>query len=212
MSDATSETLSEELLAELAGHGSVRRFARGQVLITEGAASDALYVLIAGQMKVFTNGERGRELIYNMLGPGEFFGEMFLDGGLRSASVKASADSLCVVIGQEKFRSFMAAYPEFAERLVLKLIGRVRHATRQIKGLGLDGVYERIAVLINQIPPDAQGDRLIPAAMTQTEIAGRVGATREMVSHVFRDLTRNGFMVKDDQKRFRVVKELPKHP
>jgi CRP/FNR family transcriptional regulator, cyclic AMP receptor protein len=209
MSDVVSDTLSEELLAELAGHGSVRRFARGRVLITEGEVSDALYVLIAGQMKVFTIGQRGRELIYNILGPGEFFGEMFLDGGLRSASVKASEDSLCVVIGQEKFRSFMAAYPEFAERLVLKLIGRVRHATRQIKGLGLDGVYERIVVLINQIPPDAQGERVIPAAMTQTEIAALVGATREMVNHVFRDLTRQGFVVKENRKRLRVVRDLP---
>jgi CRP/FNR family transcriptional regulator, cyclic AMP receptor protein len=125
--------------------------------------------------------------------------------------VKASADSLCVVIRQEKFRSFMAAYPEFAERLVLKLIGRVRHATRQIKGLGLDGVYERIALLINQIPPDAQGDRVIPPAMTQAEIAALVGATREMVNHVFRDLTRDGLLVKDGRKRLRVVRELPKH-
>lgn len=211
MSENKNEMLSQALIADLAGHGSVRQFERGAVLITEGEVSDALYVLIAGQVKVFTRDEKGRELIYNILDPGEFFGEMFLDGGARSASVKAMVDSQCVVVDQEKFRSFMAAYPEFAERLVLKLIGRVRHATQQIKGLALGGVYERLAVLLNQITLDAEGGRMLPKDLTQQEIASRVGATREMVNHLIRHLIRGGFMVKDAQKRVWVVKDLPKH-
>ena len=211
MPNNTEEILSQALIADLAGHGSVRRFVRGQVLITEGETSDALYVLIAGQMKVFTLDKKGRELVYNILEPGEFFGEMFLDGGPRSASVKATADSLCVVVAQEKFREFMAAYPEFAERLVVKLIGRVRHATQQIKGLALDGVYERLVALLNQIEPDAHGERVLPKDLTQQEIASRVGATREMVNHLIRHLIRGGVMVKDGRKRMLLVKEIPKH-
>lgn len=211
MPDTDVGALSEELLADLAGHGNVRRFVRGEVLITEGEVSDALYVLVAGQLKVFTSDDKGRELIYNILAPGEFFGEMFLDGGPRSASVKAVVDSDCVVIGEAKFRQFMATYPEFAERLVIKLIGLVRHATQQIKGLGLGGVYERMAVLLNQVPIDAQGERALPKELTQQEIADRVGATREMINHLFRDLIRGGFLVKDEHKRTVVARELPKH-
>jgi len=211
MPDADVGILSGKLLADLAGHGSLRRFARGEVLISEGDVSDALYVLVTGKLKVFTSDFKRRELIYNILEPGEFFGEMFLDGGLRSASVKAVEDSDCVVIGEAKFREFMAAYPEFAERLVIKLIGRVRHATRQIKGLALDGVYERMAVLINLIPLDAQGERVIPRELTQQEIANRVGATREMINHLFRDLVRGGFLVKEGRMRTIVAKELPQH-
>jgi len=203
--------LSKGLLADLAGHGSVRRFARGEVLINEGDVSDALFILVSGQLKVFTSDEKGRELIYNILEPGEFFGEMFLDGGPRSASVKAIVDAQCVVIDQAKFRGFMAAYPEFAEQLVATLIGRLRHATQQIRGLALDGVYERMAVLLNKVGPDAQGERWLPKELTQQEIADRVGATREMINHLFRDLVRDGFLLKDEQKRTLLVKELPRH-
>jgi len=211
MSTPLAGTLSEGLLADLAGHGSVRRFARGDVLITEGDVSDALYILVSGQLKVFTSDEKGRELSYNLLEPGEFFGEMFLDGRPRSASVKAIVDAQCVVIDQAKFRGFMATYPEFAEQLVKTLIGRLRHATLQVRGLALDGVYERMAVLLNNVPRDVRGERCLPKELTQQEIADRVGATREMINHLFRDLVREGFLLKDEQKRTLVLKELPKH-
>jgi len=211
MTDADVGKISRELLAELSGHGNLRRYAAGEVLITEGEVSDALYVLVAGQLKVYTSDAKGRELNYNILQPGEFFGEMFLDGGPRSASVKAIVASQCVVVDQVAFRGFMAAYPEFAERLVTTLIGRLRHATLQIKGLALDGVYERLAAELTQVPPDAHGVRMLPVELTQREIAARVGATREMVNHLMRKLIRDGYLVKHENGRFVVMQALPKH-
>jgi CRP/FNR family cyclic AMP-dependent transcriptional regulator len=198
-------------LSELALRGDLRSFSRSEVLIVEGEVSDSLYILIVGQLKVFTQDDRGRELIYNILEPGEFFGEMLLDGGARSASVKAVVDSQCAVVNYSAMRTFMRSNPEFAECLVLKLIERLRHATQQIKSLGLDGVYERTIALLNQVALFEEGIRFIPATLTQQEMADRVGATREMVNHILSDLIRGGFLSREGNRRIVFIKEPPKH-
>ncbi len=202
--------LSPELLSQLALCGDAKRYGRNELLIVEGAVSDALYVLIAGQLKVFTQDSKGRELVYNILQPGEFFGELFLDGGLRSASVKAVVDSQCIVIDHTAIRGFMKTYPEFAECLVIKLIARLRHATQLSKSLGLHGVYERTVDLLNRVALDEAGIRTVPLAMTQQEIADRVGATREMINHILRDLIRGGFLTRDEKRRLVFTKVLPR--
>lgn len=199
------------MLSSLSARGDLRTFARGVILITEGEMSDSLYVLVAGELKVFTRDERGRELVYNVLSPGECFGEMFLDGGPRSASVKAVCTSICAVIAPDELRRFMQENPEFAECLVLKLIERVRHATEQTRRLALSGVYERAVALLDELAVGANGVRAIEPALTQQDIADRIGATREMVNIVLRDLTRGGFLVRDEQHRMVLPKQLPKH-
>jgi CRP/FNR family cyclic AMP-dependent transcriptional regulator len=211
MFESRSDQLSTQLLRRLAARGSTRTFGRGEVLIEEGEQSDSLYVLLAGELKVFTRGDNGRELVYNLMKPGEFFGEMFLDGGPRSASVKAVCPSMCVVVGPEQFREFMAEYPEFAECLVLKLIARVRHATGQLRSVVMKDAYERVASLLDQLAvPDGEL-RSIDKSVTQQEIADRIGASREMVNHIFRELVRGGYLVKEEDRRMVIAKELPKH-
>ncbi|MET0580669.1 MAG: Crp/Fnr family transcriptional regulator [Pseudoxanthomonas sp.] len=205
-----SITLSQELLSQLALCGDAKWFARNELLIEEGGVSDALYVLVTGQLKVFTQDSKGRELVYNILQPGEFFGELFLDGGPRSASVKAVCDSQCIVVDQTTIRGFMKTYPEFAERLVHALIARLRHATQLSKSLGLHGVYQRTVDLLNEIAFTEGDMRVVPTDMTQQEIADRVGATREMINHILRDLVRGGFLARDDKRRLVFSKMLPK--
>ncbi len=210
MPGESADTLSPELLAQLAQCGDAQWYGRNEMLIVEGAVSDALYILIAGQLKVFTQDSKGRELVYNILQPGEFFGELFLDGGPRSASVKAVVDSQCVVIDHLAIRGFMKAYPEFAECLVYKLIARLRHATQLSKSLALHDVYERTVDLLNKVASTEGDIRVVPSSMTQQEIADRVGATREMINHILRDLTRGGFLTRDGNKRLVFTRMLPK--
>jgi CRP/FNR family cyclic AMP-dependent transcriptional regulator len=206
-----NDQLSAQLLAQLSGCGNPRAYARGELLIEEGGASDSLFILLAGELKVYTRGENGRELVYNVLHPGEFFGELFLDGGPRSASVKAVVDSTCIVVGREEFRAFMASYPEFAELLVLKLISRVRHVTEQLRSLATKDAYERVTLLLNELAVEEGGQRVIDKSVTQQEIADRIGATREMVNHIIRELVRGGFLERDPDRRLVLSKELPRH-
>jgi len=87
----------------------------------------------------------------------------------------------------------------------------VRHATEQLRDLALKDVYERAASLLNELAVAEGNVRTIRPAVTQQEIADRIGATREMVNHVIRDLVRGGFLVRDRDRRMVLAKELPKH-
>jgi CRP/FNR family cyclic AMP-dependent transcriptional regulator len=140
MAMADLSKISPELLAKLSDRGGQRTYARGELLIREGEASTDVFILLAGELKAFTSDANGNELVFNVMTPGEFFGELSLDGGLRSASVKATSGAICVVVAQSEVQAFLGEYPEFAQALVMKLIARVRAATAQAKSLGLDEV------------------------------------------------------------------------
>ena len=141
MQDQVANVLSSELVSQLALRGDVRSYSRNDVLISEGDVSDALFILVSGQLKVFSQDAKGREVVYNVLGAGEIFGEMFMDGGVRSASVKAMVDSQCILVDEVHIREFIKTYPEFAECLIHSLVPRLRHATLMIKELVLSDVY-----------------------------------------------------------------------
>jgi CRP/FNR family cyclic AMP-dependent transcriptional regulator len=125
--------ISPELLAMLSDRGGQRTFARGELLIREGEDSTDVYILLAGELKAFTTDANGREIVFNVMTPGEFFGELSLDGGARSASVQATTGAICVVVAQSDVQAFLGEYPEFAKALIMKLIARVRAATLQVK-------------------------------------------------------------------------------
>ena len=136
--DMDGAKISPELLARLSDRGGQRTFARGDFLIREGEASTDVFILLAGELRAFTSDASGHELVFNRMTPGEFFGELSLDGGPRSASVQATTGAICVVVSQAEVQAFLGEYPEFAKALVMKLIARVRKATAQAKSLGLD--------------------------------------------------------------------------
>ena len=205
-----SEPLPPGLLAELAARGEIRIFARNEKVIAEGDLSDCLYVLVSGELKVYTQDERGRELVYNVLRAGDLFGELFLDGDVRSASVSALTEAHCIVVDQALTHGLIRSFPAFAEFLIRKLIARVRHATKLSKRLALNDVFERTVALLGHAARLDNGVRLIPAALTQQEIANRIGATREMVNHVIGELTRGGFLERNDKRELIITKELPR--
>ncbi len=210
MANDSAQLIPDELLGELAAPGGLRSFKKGELLVSEGDVAESVFVLVIGRLKVFTRDAKGRELVYNDMRPGEFFGEMLLDGGVRSASVKATEPAACIEIGFSELRNFMGQNPAFAEFVILTLIRRLRHATHQVRGLALNGVYERVVDFMKSEAVEQEGHLVIPSSLTQQEMASRVGATREMISHVVRDLHRGGFLAKDGRRRLVLIKEPPK--
>ncbi len=205
----TTAKIPSSVLAAAARHGVSRMFSAGELLFHEGDASDAMYLLLSGQLKVFARNANGREVVYSVLGPGELLGEMLLDGGPRSASVEALVASECLVVDARHVHVMLREDADFAERLVLKLILRMRHATRALRGMALEGVYERVVALLEQVAITSGGERRVPRELTQLEIARRVGASREMVNLVLRDLVRGGHIRKDRGHRMTLLAPLP---
>ncbi len=206
--DTTSLRLLPEEMRALSARGIVRSYPKSTILLTEGDRSDALYLILSGRVKIFVSDASGKEVVLGTQGPGEFFGEMALDGGPRSASVMTIESSRFAVIPQANARDLVREHPEFAAHLIEKLIGRVRTLTDNFKGLALLDVYGRVARLLLELATEQDGKLVVAERLTHQEIANRVGASREMISKIFKGLTAGGY-VSVDKRRITVNKTLP---
>jgi CRP/FNR family cyclic AMP-dependent transcriptional regulator len=190
--------LSDALRA-LACRGEVRRYRKNTLLIEEGDHGDTLYLILSGRLRSYGSGDKGREITYGVYGPGEYLGEMSLDGGPRSANVITLEASSCVVITRTTLQRHIAEHPEFAFELIAKVIRRARAATLSAKQLALNDVYGRLVLLLNSLAvarPD--GTRWIEERLTHQELANRLGCSREMVSRLTKDLERGAYLGAED--------------
>ncbi|MBS0435594.1 MAG: Crp/Fnr family transcriptional regulator [Proteobacteria bacterium] len=186
-------------LQPLARQGVLQHYRRGALLIEEGDRGDALFILLAGRLRAFSADLRGREITYGLYGPGEYLGEMSLDGGPRSASVEAVEPSLCAMVTRQTLLAHIAREPAFAFELMAKVIRRARAATLSARQLALEDAYGRLKALLDDAAaaqPD--GTRLVGEPMTHREIAARLGCSREMVSRLLKDLAAGGYVTERD--------------
>jgi len=204
------DILTEAELRALSAQGAVKSFGKQTVIVSEGDETDSLYVILTGRVKVFLADESGKEIVFGTQGPGEYFGEMVLDGGARSASVMTLEPSRFIVIPERKVREFLRGHPEFSVRLIEKLIRRNRALTASVKNLALMDVYGRVARLLLELAEDDRGKLVIREKLTQRDVANRVGASREMVSKILKDLAVGGY-ISVKQKRITLHKTPPRH-
>jgi len=186
--------LGQQTLREIAATGVVRQFPKQTVLIHDGDTGDALYIILAGRVKVYASNAAGREVVIAFRGPGECLGEMSLDGSKRSASVMTVEPTTCAIVNRTHFRDFILAHPDFAMHLIEMLIHRVRVTTENVKSLALSDVYGRLARLLNALATETDGKLTVHEKLTQQDIADRIGASRDMVSKLLRDLVAGGYL------------------
>lgn len=200
-----------ESLRRLAQRGEVKRFRKHQRLIEEGTFGDTLYIILSGRLRAFSADARDREIVYGIYGPGEYLGEMSLDGGPRSASVVAQEAAVCAVITRHTLQDYVAANPSFAFELIGRVIQRARIATQSARSMALLDVYGRVVQLLEQMAEaEADGTRVVRERLTHQEIANRVGCSREMVSRLMKDLDKGGHVQSLDGT-LRLAPRLPSH-
>lgn len=202
------EAISKALLAEIARHGGTRAYPARAVLINEGDDGDSLFVVLAGRVKVYASSAEGRDVVLGELGPGEYFGELSIDGGPRSVSVMTLEPCTCCVVPGAQLRQFLADYPDFALHLAVKLCRLVRRLTEQVKGLALHNVQDRIVRLLTDLSEPAGDERVVARRLTQQDIADRVGSSREMVNRVVKELAPGGWLALREG-RYVIRRELP---
>ena len=196
MKDRSHEVLPRALLDEIATAATVRSFPKHAVIVTESDSTDNIYVMLAGKARVYVSDEKGREVVLNQLGPGEYFGEITIDVGPRSASVMALEECRCALIRRTELTAFIERSPGFALHVVKKLAHRVRSLTENVRSLALLDVYGRVARLLLELAEEKDGQLVISEPLTHKEIAARVGASREMISRIFSDLNDGGYLRK----------------
>ncbi|MDO8596789.1 MAG: cyclic nucleotide-binding domain-containing protein, partial [Sulfuricaulis sp.] len=139
------DILTKAELRALSSQGPVKSFRKQTIIVNEGDETDSLYVILSGRVKVFLADDSGKEIVLGTQGPGEYFGELVLDGGARSASVMTLDPSRFIIIPRARMREFLRGQPEFSVRLIEKLIRRTRVLTESVKNLALMDVYGRVA-------------------------------------------------------------------
>ena len=196
-------------LRALALRGTFRTYSKNTVIINEGEVGDSLFVLLQGRVKVYSTDADGREITYNIVDAGDYFAEMWLDGGPRSASVMTLEPSVCSVVSRNSLRDHLAEEPEFALELVSQVIRRARAATETARNMALLDVYGRvIATLESQQGAASPENPITITQITHQQIASRVGASREMVSRLLKDLEKGGY-IELGVKRIVLRKKLP---
>ncbi len=206
----SATALPANLLEELVRLGSSRQFAKGAIVVTEGEPALSMYVIQQGRLRVYVSDDEGREVELNTLGPGEYFGELMLDGQTRSASVIALTPARLTMIVRADFERTLMQRPDLAFHVIQHLIQRVRALSRNVQGLVSKDVYGRVAQLFNELAREHAGVRIVPGPLSQQAIADRVGASRSMINRILQDLAAGGY-VEVSRERIVLKKPLPKH-
>ena len=206
VADASPQRL---LLERLSQQGVVRSFPANMVIVTEGDASDTFYVIVSGRVKHLVSDEEGREMVLGEQGPGEFFGEVSLDGGVRTSSVVTLQPTKLTVIQGPELRRFCASHAPMAMMIAAGLIRSVRQLTQGVKKLALVDVYGRVASLLLELAREEGGRMVIDPKPTQQDMAIRVGASREMISRILKDLAAGGY-IRVEGQRLVIEREPPR--
>ena len=172
------------------------RFKRGEAIVEQGKKSDALSIILTGRARVVTADARGREVILATMHPGDYVGEMSLiDNEPHSATVRAEIQTDALVLGRLEFVRCLPENSSMAYAVMKGLVQRLRHADRKIESLALMNVYGRVArALLEFASNDAEGNSVIRDKVSRQDMAKMVGASREMVSRVMKDLEERGFI------------------
>lgn len=191
--------LREQRLAALAAEASLKSVGRNEVVIRVGDPTDSVYFVLSGRLRVLVSDAEGREVILSMLGPGDMFGEIgAIDDNPRSATVSAVDGSDLVVFAKEDFRRCLADNFDLTLAIMRNLASRLRAADQRIESLALLDVFGRVARLLLELAEDRNGRKVVPSRLTKQDIAKMVGASREMVSRVMKDLSNQGLIEEID--------------
>ena len=183
------QKLSADQRERLISYAVLRRFPKNQMVMSMGEQANSIYIILSGRVKIIRDDEGGREVIVSLLGPGEFFGEMsLLDDSPRSANVVAMEACEMVVFTKADFLLCMKENFEICFYIMQTLAKRLRAATEKIETLALMDVYGRVARLLLDMAVERDGELVILQKISKQDIGRMVGASREMVSRVMKDL------------------------
>lgn len=180
-----------------------KRYRRNTIIIEHGDDANTLYFLVHGQVKIFVVADDGKEIVFGEKGPGSYVGELgLLAEGKRSASVQTLEDSEFLVLTKDSFNRIITAHPGIALILLRDLARRACELSDDVSAFALLDVYGRIVKLFESNAVKEDGF-LVTDRLTHQDIADRVGASREMVSKILKDLRVGGYVaVEKKEDRF----------
>ena len=195
--------LPADALADLRAQAQRRTYARNDVLFRQGDSSSELFVVDRGRIAIAQRSGDGRESVVAVLDAGGMFGELGLfDDAPRSADARALIDSTVVVLGYDPVRGLLRERPELLWVIVRMLAGRLR-ATDEARA---DAVFLDVpARTAKRLLDLAAGRDRFALPVTQEELAGIVGASRERVNKAISLFTRLGWLAVEGRNQYRIL-------
>jgi CRP-like cAMP-binding protein len=188
-------------LEGLRSRGWRRRFTRGTILFQEGGSSEQVMIVLSGRVKISHFTADGREIILAVRGPGELLGELSaIDQEPRSATALAAEPVETLVLTVEDFQQFVASTPRAAMVLLTGLVRRLREADRKRVEFAAFDTVGRVALRLLDLaeqfgePVGTEGGVRITLQLSQQELAGLIGASREAVSKALQQLRKRGWV------------------
>jgi CRP/FNR family transcriptional regulator, cyclic AMP receptor protein len=196
-------SLPEEMVAGLRDRARIRQLAKGDLLFAEGEESSELYVVQDGRIAISTRSSDGRESMVAVMENGGLFGEMGLfDGGPRSAEARALVDSTLIEVGFDDVRAAIQQRPEVLWVIVRLLAQRIRATDEALADAVFLDVPARTAKRLLELAGDADEFQL---PMTQEDLAGLVGASRERVNKALAMFVRLEWITATGRSRYRIL-------
>jgi CRP/FNR family transcriptional regulator/CRP/FNR family cyclic AMP-dependent transcriptional regulator len=192
--------LSETQLSALRQNLIRRHFRQGEAIFQQGDPGQMLYIIESGQVRIYLQDEEGQETSVIVYGPGEIFGELaVIDGLPRSASAVAMEDTVVHTLNRDSFREHMRSSPQLGLNFMKTLSVRVRYSTQQVSSLTLLDVPGRLARKLLELAQqhgavEPEGVR-INLTLTQSDLAGLIGTTRESINKTLGVFRRQRFIL-----------------
>ena len=195
--------LPPDTLEVLRQQATMRTVSRNEVLFQQDDAASELFGIVSGRIAILTRSPDGRESLVAVLDEGSLFGELGLfDDGPRSADARALEESTLIVLNYEAVRAAIDAHPTLLWVIVRLLARRLRSTDESLADAVFLDVPARTAKRLLEIAGDADQFRL---PMTQEDLAGLVGASRERVNKALSLFTRLGWIEVEGRNRYRIL-------
>jgi CRP/FNR family cyclic AMP-dependent transcriptional regulator len=200
--------LSKEDIDNIASKTVIRQYPKNTVVVSQGDETDSFYIIMQGKVDVFLHNDKGKEIIINTLGVREAFGELAPLGRIpRQASIITTEDSIFGIISRQVFMDTLLTRPTVSMQIIDLLVHRISDLTEEVSSLALEDVYNRVVRVLYKHAEEV-GEKLITDKLTQQDIASRVGATREMVHRILKELKTGGY-ISIEGKHITIEKKLP---
>ncbi len=193
------EELPEESISKIVNAGNIIKYKKDDIILIENDEGSSLFWILKGRVKVVRMSDDGKEVILNILGENEFFGEMsVLDGYTRSASVIAMDNAELFILRRNTFLKLLRDYPDITIKIIQTISKRLRRANLKIKALSIGNSEQKVGAVLLQFALD-YGNYIgntvkIENLPIQQEIAKMAGTSRETVSRVMSSMQKKGLI------------------
>lgn len=178
----------------------IARVPAGEHIFHKGDPGSGMMAVLSGRVLIYATGRDGRDLIFNIINPGEIFGEIaLLDGNDRTADARALLDTEYLVLERRDIVPFLERNPKLCVELLSVLCGRIRQSTTQLEDTAFLELRPRLAKKLLAFAEHYgqernEGGVLLDLQLSQTELGAMLNVSRESVNRELRSLADEGLL------------------